>query len=63
MRVVAMRTKIEIILFVKLSNTSDGCFLCLFDISRATPMAYGGSQGRGRIGGVAASLHLGHSNV
>ena len=29
---------------------------------RATPMAYGSSQARGRIGAVAASLHHRHSN-
>ena len=38
-------------------------FFCLFAISWTTPMAYGGSQTRGRIGDVAASLHQGHSNV
>ena len=31
--------------------------------SRAVPTAYGGSQARGLIGAVAASLHKGHSNV
>ena len=35
---------------------------CLSAISRATPMAYGGSQARGQIGTVAASLRQGHSN-
>ena len=35
------------------------CF-CLF---RATPMAYGGSQARGQIRVVAASLHHSHSNA
>ena len=42
------------------------CF-CLFAFSRATPIyapvAYGGSQTRGRIGAVAASLHQSHSNA
>ena len=33
---------------------------CLF---RATPLAYGGSQARGRIGAVAASLCQRHSNA
>ena len=33
---------------------------CLF---RATPEAYGGSQARGQIGAVAASLHHSHSNT
>ena len=31
------------------------CF-CLFAISRAAPMAYGGSQARGQIGAVATGL-------
>ena len=35
-------------------------FFCLF---RAALMAYGGSQARGRIGAVAASLHHSHGNV
>ena len=30
---------------------------CLFAISRAAPIAYGGSQARGLIGAVAAGLH------
>ena len=34
---------------------------CMF--SRATPAAYGGSQARGRIGAVAASLRQSHSNA
>ena len=34
---------------------------CLF--FRAAPEAYGGSQARGPIGAVAASLHHSHSNV
>ena len=38
-------------------------FFCLFAISRATPVAYGGSQARGLIGAVAAGLHQSHSNV
>ena len=32
-------------------------FFCLFAFSRATPTAYGGSQARGLIGALAASLH------
>ena len=35
---------------------------CLSTFSRATLAAYGGSQARGRIGAVAASLHHSHSN-
>ena len=31
--------------------------------SRATPMANGGSQARGRIGAVAAGLRQSHSNA
>ena len=38
-------------------------FFYLFAISRAVPMAYGGSQARGRIRAVAASLHCSHSNT
>ena len=36
---------------------------CLFAISWAAPAAYGGSQARGRIGAVAASLRKSHSNA
>ena len=39
------------------------CLFCLFAISWAAPMAYGGSQARGLIGAVAASLHHSHSNA
>ena len=35
----------------------------LFAFSRATPVAYGGSQARGIIGAVAASLCQSHSNA
>ena len=35
-------------------------FFCLF---RAAPMAYGGSQARGRFGAVASGLHHSHSNA
>ena len=38
-------------------------FFCLFDLSRAAPAAYGGSQARGLIGAVAASLCQSHSNA
>ena len=36
---------------------------CLFGISWAPPMAYGGSQARGQIGAVAAGLHQSYSNT
>ena len=36
---------------------------CLFVISWAAPVAYGGSQARGLIGAVATGLCQGHSNV
>ena len=36
---------------------------CPFAFSRASPMAYGGSQARGPVRAAAASLHHGHSNV
>ena len=38
-------------------------FFCLFAFSRATPEAYGGSQARGLIRAVAASLLQSHSNA
>ena len=37
--------------------------LFLFLLFRATPMAYGGSQTRGRIRAAAAGLHHSHSNA
>ena len=40
-----------------------GFFLSFFAISWAAPAAYGGSQARGGIGAVAASLHQSHSNA
>ena len=49
---------IIIILFVYLF-----IYLCLFAISWAAPVAYGGSQARGRIRAVAAGLRLSHSNT
>ena len=36
------------------------CFFFFF-LFRATPTAYGSSQGRSRIGAVAAGLHHSHS--
>ena len=38
-------------------------FFCLFAVSWATPAAHGGSQARGSIGTVAASLHHSHRNA
>ena len=38
-------------------------FFCLFAVSGAAPEAYGGSQARGPIGAVGASLHQSHSNA
>ena len=35
----------------------------LFFLFRATPVTYGSSQVRGRIGAAAAGLHHSHSNV
>ena len=37
-------------------------YIYLFSLFRATPLAYGGSQARGPIGAVAASLCQSHSN-
>ena len=39
------------------------CCCCLFAFSGAAPMAYGGSQARGRIRAVAAVLHQSHSDA
>ena len=38
-------------------------FFPFFCLSRAAPVAYGGSQARRLIRAVAASLHLSHSNA
>ena len=38
-------------------------FVLVFAFSRAAPVAYGGSQARGRIGAVAAGLRQSHSNT
>ena len=38
-------------------------YFCLFAISWAVPEAYGGSQARGPIGGVATVLCQSHSNA
>ena len=38
-------------------------FFVFLPFSRAAPAAYGGSQARGLIGAVAASLHQSHSNA
>ena len=38
-------------------------FFCLFAISRAAHVAYGGSQARGPIGAIAAGLRHSHSNM
>ena len=38
-------------------------FFPLFGFFRATPMAYGSSQARGRMGAAVASLHHSHCNV
>ena len=40
-----------------------GYCVCLFLLFRATPMAHGGSQARGRIGAIAAGLRHSHSNI
>ena len=38
-------------------------FFCLLAISRAAPVAYGGSQARGPIGAIATGLHQSHRNA
>ena len=37
-------------------------FFSFFVFSRAAPVAYGGSQARGRVGAVATDLHQSHSD-
>ena len=44
----------------QISNLFLFFYFCLL---RATPLAYGGSQARGWIGGTATGLHHGHSKV
>ena len=39
------------------------CLFCLFAISWAAPLTYGGSQARSLIGAVAASLYQNHRNA
>ena len=41
----------------------DFIYFLFFVFSRATPMAYGSSQARGRIGTVTTSIHQSHSNM
>ena len=43
--------------------TTNYLFIYLFAISWAAPVAYGGSQARGRIGAVATGLRQSHSNA
>ena len=38
-------------------------FIFVFCLFRAAPLAYGGSQARGRIGAVTVGLHQSHSNA
>ena len=48
----------------KCENTEISCyFILLIYFFRTTPVAYGSSQVRGRVGAVAASLHHSHSNT
>ena len=51
------------ILFVDEQNEIAPFFFWSFCLSRASPMAYGGSQARGPIGAIAAGLHQSHSNA
>jgi len=48
------------LLFLRLDFFSP---FCLFAISWAAPLVYGGSQARGQIGAVAAGLRQSHSNL
>ena len=54
--------KTEMLAVVQLDATVLFHF-CLFAISGATPVAYGGSQARDLIGAVATGLHHSHSNA
>ena len=47
----------------KLNPCAYGQLISLFFFFRATPVAYGGSQARGRIGAVATGLRQSHSNA
>ena len=48
---------------LSLEGISTFIFLSFFAISWAAATAYGGSQARGQIGAVAASLRQSHSNA
>ena len=49
--------------FMSLKILYQYIFFLSFCLFRATSAAYGGSQARGRIGAVAASLHHSYSNT
>ena len=51
-----------VFVFIKLAFPHFILF-CLFVFSRATQVAYGGSQARGLTGAIATDLHHGHSNA
>ena len=51
------------IVFSQFSTEVLSIYLSFFVFSRAAPEAYGGSQARGLIRGVAASLRHSHSNT
>ena len=57
LRIILIFDKIQFISTFSLS------FFCLFAISWAAPVAYGGSQARDLIGAVATSLRQSHSNA
>ena len=48
---------------ISVSNLNSFYFYFIFLLFRAAPVAYGGSQARGQIGAIAASLCHGRSNV
>ena len=50
-------------LTARLPGNSRIDFLFFFCLLRATPTTYGGSQARGPIGAIVASLHQSHSNA
>ena len=45
------------------NEVTEVSFFFFFGLFRAAPMAYAGSQARGRIRTVASGLHHGHSNA
>ena len=58
-----MRKLEDVIVHLFLFSLSLSLFFFFFVFSMAAPVAYGGSQARGLIGTVGASLRQSHSNA